>query len=808
LTLNNSIVANSTSGGDISGDYTGSDNLTGTVTLGDLGYYGGPTPTMALLPGSPAIGGVPANTSGTPATDQRGFSRDTTAATDIGAYQSQANPFLVTTAADPGGLTGQLSLREAINLANAYENAGDSAAITFAAAVAGQTITLTQGQLELTAGTGTTSIDGGAAGITVDANKASRIFQVDSGAQAALTNLTLTHGRKPGQAGGAVVNNGGAIYNGGTLTVKNSTLSGNFALGGGGIDNDIGGTLTVSDSTLSGNSAVFFGGGIENRGTLTVSDCTLSGNFTIQTQSGYGGGIDNFTGGTLTVSNSTLSGNYSGLSGGGISNFGTLTVSNSTLSGNYITDTRFGSGGGIYNFGTLTLNNNIVANSTSGGDISGSYTGSHNLTGTVTLGDLADNGGPTQTMALLPGSTGALGGVPANTLGTPSADQRGFLRNTAAATDIGAYQTQPISITTASLSGGMYGTAYTPTTLTATEAGFSSFTFAVTSGALPDGLTLASDGTLSGTPSAANSFSFTVTATDRNGFTASQAYTLTIAKATPAVSVNPVNITYGTALANGQLSGTASAAGTFTYTSASAPGMVLSPGNNQSEAVTFTPTDSTDYNPVSTTVTVNVARATLTVTADNKSRYYGAANPTLTYGITGFVNSDPASVVSGTPALSTTATAGSAPGPYAIAVDVSPLSAANYTFQPANGTLTVTKAPLSAAGGYTFGATAGAPFGSTTVATFTTPDLYDGAAAFAAVIAWGDGSTSNGVITGSNGSFTITGSHTYADPVNESVSVQISHKLGYTATATVNDTATVTGLGQGVVHGLTGGIGF
>ncbi len=116
----------------------------------------------------------------------------------------------------------------------------------------------------------------------------------------------------------------------------------------------------------------------------------------------------------------------------------------------------------------------------------------------------------------------------------------------------------------------------------------------------------------------------------------------------------------------------------------------------------------------------------------------------------------------------------------------------------------MTAAPLAAAA-VTFGTTAGAPF-SGTVATFTTPDQIDSAAAFTAVITWGDGSTSNGVISGSNGSFTVSGTHTYAAAAGYAVSVQISNPD--TQSATVNDAATVTSLNQGVTRGLTGGIGF
>ncbi len=108
--------------------------------------------------------------------------------------------------------------------------------------------------------------------------------------------------------------------------------------------------------------------------------------------------------------------------------------------------------------------------------------------------------------------------------------------------------------------------------------------------------------------------------------------TFNVAPVTPRVSVNPVNITYGTALTNSQLSGTATAtangqtvtvAGTFTYTSAA--GTVLDAGNGQSEAVTFTPSDSTDYTTATTTVVVNVAQATPQLSVNPVNLTYGTA---------------------------------------------------------------------------------------------------------------------------------------------------------------------------------------
>jgi RHS repeat-associated protein len=91
----------------------------------------------------------------------------------------------------------------------------------------------------------------------------------------------------------------------------------------------------------------------------------------------------------------------------------------------------------------------------------------------------------------------------------------------------------------------------------------------------------------------------------------------------------------------------------------------------------------------------SVAPATLTVTAKNASRVFGAANPTLTAAITGFVNNDTASVVSGNASLSTTATTSSGVGAYPITAAQGSLSAANYRFVFQSGTLTVSPANVS-----------------------------------------------------------------------------------------------------------------
>jgi predicted outer membrane repeat protein len=135
---------------------------------------------------------------------------------------------------------------------------------------------------------------------------------------------------------------GGGIYNdlSGTLTVDESTVSGNSAAFGGGIDSE--GPLAVSGSTVSSNSAGISGGGIYSLDILTMSGSAVSGN----TAAALGGGIVvdfNLTA-SNTISSSALAGNAAGLDGGGIYAAGALTISGSTFSGN--TAER---GSGIFN---------------------------------------------------------------------------------------------------------------------------------------------------------------------------------------------------------------------------------------------------------------------------------------------------------------------------------------------------------------------------------------------------------------------------------------------------------------------------
>jgi hypothetical protein len=459
LNISNTIIANSTSGGDFSGNQPGTSTnnlitigtLTGATTvtsaqlnLGPLKNNAGPTFTMALLSGSVAIGAGNATISNAAPInklDQRGINRTTS---DIGAYSFGIQ---VTNTSD-SNTVGSGSLRAAINLANTTP--GDDQIVFNLTGV--NTITLgsalpTIVSASTVVGSGTagkTGINGvGASLLTIsgsdptNANNETRnfsIFRIASGGDFTISGVTVS--------GAITSGRGGAFKNSGTLTVINSTISGNTAgTGGGGIVNY--GTLTVSNSTISGNTSNSGGGGIvNNSGTFSISNSTISGN---TSSTGAGGGINNNNGGNLNIANSTISGNTAG-TGGGIFNDSVTMVINSTISGN-----TAGTGGGINNNfgGTLNIANSIIANSITGGDYAGGGTigtigtnsnilvedgtlpGTSEITGDPNLGPLQNNGGTTFTMALGTGSVaiGAGDATISNDRPINGKDQRGVTRS-------------------------------------------------------------------------------------------------------------------------------------------------------------------------------------------------------------------------------------------------------------------------------------------------------------------------------------------------------------------------------------------
>ncbi len=156
---------------------------------------------------------------------------------------------------------------------------------------------------------------------------------------------------------------------------------------------------------------------------------------------------------------------------------------------------------------------------------------------------------------------------------------------------------------------------------------------------------------------------------------------------------NPAAITYGTLLSATQLNATASVPGTFTYTPAT--GTLLNAGVNQTLSVTFVPTNTVDYNTVIRTVQITVNKAQLTATAADRTRTYGAANPTFTISYTGFVNSETASVIDTPPVANCAAIVSDNAGSTFPIIPSGGIDN-NYNFTYVNGTLTITKATLTA----------------------------------------------------------------------------------------------------------------
>jgi len=415
--------------------------------LGPLQDNGGSTQTQALLSGSPALdAGVCGDI-----TDQRDQPRPdpVTGKCDIGAYEYQHQRFVAPSSADGADNNDCLTVTSpcaTIGGAIGKAYAGDK--ITVAAGTYAEHLTINKDLTVSGAGAGQTIIDGGGS-----ANPGT-VVTINAGT-VTLSGLTVQNGYLPGSSGAG-------IKNAGTTTLVNSAVSGNTTSGhGGGIDN--GSTLTLITSTVSSNVAGG-GGGIDNNGTLTLRGSTVDHN----SGPNGGGGINNNH--TATLVNSTVSDNTSVANpGGGIYNSGPLALYNVTVSGNSAS-----AGGGIYRHsGTTTLADTILAGNTassSSPDCFGTLSsGGHNLLGNndgcmgltngqnndqvgtasapidPLLGPLTDNGGPTRTRAILPGSPAiAAGGYnckddQAHPLDT---DQRGYPRLGSSACDIGAYQSR------------------------------------------------------------------------------------------------------------------------------------------------------------------------------------------------------------------------------------------------------------------------------------------------------------------------------------------------------------------------------
>ncbi|MDA7492620.1 DUF4347 domain-containing protein, partial [bacterium] len=301
----------------------------------------------------------------------------------------------------------------------------------------------------------------------IDANNLDRIFDIFGDVTVTIEDLTLRNGDSGDGDGGAIRNstgtlnlnnvrfvsntgaNGGALANSGTAVLKGVKFEANIADGvGGGIYQTGLGDLQLIESTLDQNNAGITGGGIQNEGVnLTIDRSTLSNN---ETAGGLGGAIYNMATGQTNFTNTTLSGNVAA-QGGAIYTESDVKVTNATIVNN--------NGAGsitVMNEGSVTIKNSILLknngtntnqalnslgfNIEDGTNAFNLSTGDQTSANTFynTMGDLSNNGGPTETHALLIGNAAINAGT---NDAAPSVDQRNVARDSN--TDIGAYEFVP-----------------------------------------------------------------------------------------------------------------------------------------------------------------------------------------------------------------------------------------------------------------------------------------------------------------------------------------------------------------------------
>jgi len=421
---------------------------------------------------------------------------------------------------------------------------------------------------------GSMTIDGSGQSVTLDGQNRVQVLSVYSGVDLTLNALTI--------ANGSVSNKGGS---------------------GGGISNN--GTLSISSSTLSNNSAPNFGlgGGIANfDGTVTISNSTFANN-----SASLGGGIHNQEG-TVSISNSTIATNSASYDGGGIYNSsGTVSSVGSIVAEN--------TGGDCRNFGSIQDNGyNLDSDSSC-------FTAPTSLHTNPQLAALANNGGPTLTMALQSGSP-AIDVIPTSTNFCPKTDQRGNTRpdNGESTCDMGAYEfsdpvdndldltNMPSNITTNATSPQGATVTYTPPTVVDED------------NPLP---------AVSCTPASGSTFAIgttnvtcTVSDSDDSNSPVSQSFSVTV-QPVLSVSVNNVTATEGSAFNGVVATGTA-------YGSSNPLTAIINWGDGNSSTVSITPNPDGSYSVSGSHTYVEEGSYALSVSVKDSGSLSTSGNATAT----------------------------------------------------------------------------------------------------------------------------------------------------------------------------------
>ncbi|MBF0357366.1 MAG: DUF4347 domain-containing protein [Magnetococcales bacterium] len=627
-------------------------------------------------------------------------------------YAGTLATITVTSTADNSTSDGLVTLREAITAAQTDASvdgstAGSGADTIVFSVTANSTIQLTS---VLTISSDIT-IDGDFDGsgdnvadisISDDGATSTRGFFISAGT-VNFNSLTLDDIDYTSGSGGAIV------HTGGTLTIYNSTIKNSSASSsGGGIWSSS--TLNITNSTISTNSATSNGGNIYSTGTLNITDSTVSGGVA----TGWGGGLMSY--GTVNITRSTFSTNQATSNVGGIYNNSVLNIIDSTISGNFTNGNAGGiyvsagtttiehstiafnvadmndsgsTGGGIYNSaGTANLGHTIVSNnyqdsaSSVSSDLVGTFGSSGDSAGYNLLNDvaaatiggtttgnistdpnlqaLANNGGTTQTHALLAGSAAVNAGN-ASITNEPTYDQRstGYSRKVGTI-DIGAFErVAPTDISAASwstTSGLLYIGDSVNLTVTASDTGLKAGTVTINSVDVSSTMVDNGNNTYTFTYTVADgntdiadssTIPISVTLAESNGNTTS-AYTSVAAGSSPGVDGNsPIisspswSVTSGTLGVGDSVKLTVTAtetglsAGTATINSVDVSGTMVDNGDN---TYTFTYTVASGNTSIATSATIPIS-ITLTDSDGNSSVTYtttpvAASSPAINGSVT------------------------------------------------------------------------------------------------------------------------------------------------------------------------------
>ncbi len=302
----------------------------------------------------------------------------------------------------------------------------------------------------------------GSATTIIDANTIDRVIEIRGNTYPTISGLTITGGKTTISGGGIEVQLNG------TLSLSDSRVSGNVANSAGGISAE--GDTVLTRVIVSGNSATSYAGGIDvNEGTTTIDSSTISNNAAVT-----GAGV--YAEHSMTIVNSTIANNVATIQGAGmfVANDSPVDLYNVTIAYNQVKNAsdNYDEGGGIWvdsSSASVGIYNSLIAKNLTGtppqgDDCTGNIQGHANdaigtsagctialidganvvaLSPAGSIGLLADNGGPTQTVAPLSGSNAIDGGYFSGCVGPGTMimiDQRGVARPQGAACDLGAVE--------------------------------------------------------------------------------------------------------------------------------------------------------------------------------------------------------------------------------------------------------------------------------------------------------------------------------------------------------------------------------